>query len=129
VIVLKTIARKDSAMEIKEWARFQEFVLKSQLNAIKAFLREEGSQEVRAPRERSRSQISMAYDILSAANEPLHISEIIKRAKERFGVDIDPESITSSMIKKVHRGKMFKRVGRNTFAILEAPPDPGGHAD
>ena len=116
-------------MEIKEWAKFQEFVLKSQLNAIRAFLREEGGHEVLAPRERSRSQISMAYDILSAANEPLHISEIIKRAKERFGVDIDPESITSSMIKKVHRGKMFKRVGRNTFAILEAPPDPGGHAD
>ena len=116
-------------MEIKEWAKFQELVFKSQLNAIRAFLREVGDQEVRPPRVRSRSQVSIAYDILSIANEPLHISEIIKRAKERFGVDIDPESITSSMIKKVHRGKMFKRVGRNTFAILEAPPDPGGHAD
>ena len=124
--MVNAASRKDLAMEIKEWAKFQELLFKSQLNAIRAFLREVGDQEVRPPRVRSRSQVSIAYDILSIANEPLHISEIIKRAKERFGVDIDPESITSSMIKKVHRGKMFKRVGRTTFAILETPPEPGG---
>lgn len=113
-------------MEIKEWARFQELILKSQLNAVRAFLRESGEEVEKTPRERGPSQISIAYDILSEAKEPLHMSEILKRAKERFGMDIDRESITSSVIKKVQRGKMFKRTGRNTYAILDAPPDTGG---
>ena len=36
--------------------------------------------------------MSIAYDILREANEPLYMSEILKRAKERFGIDIDRES-------------------------------------
>jgi hypothetical protein len=124
--VINTFFREDIVMEIKEWARFQELILKSQLNAVRAFLREAGEEVEETPRERGPSQISIAYSILTEANEPLHMSEILKRAKERFGMDIDRESITSSIIKKVLRGKMFKRTGRNTYAILDDPPDPGG---
>ena len=113
-------------MEIREWARFQELILKYQLNAVRAFLREAGEEVEETPREKGPSQISIAYNILKEANEPLHMSEILKRAKERFGMDIDRESITSAIIKKVHRGKMFQRTGRNTYAILEDPPDTGG---
>jgi hypothetical protein len=113
-------------MDVKEWAKFQEFMLKYQLNAVRAFLREMGEAVEEAPREKGPSQISIAYDILKEANEPLHMSEILKRAKERFGMDIDRESITSSMIKKIQRGKMFQKTGRNTYAVLEAPPDLGG---
>lgn len=124
--MINTLFRKDLVMDIKEWAKFQEFTLKSQLNAVRAFLREMGEEVEEAPHDKGPSQISIAYDILKEANEPLHMSEILKRAKERFGMDIDRESITSSIIKKVHRGKMFQRTGRNTYAIMEAPPDPGG---
>jgi hypothetical protein len=124
--VINTLFRKDLIMEIREWARFQELILKYQLNAVRAFLREAGEEVEETPREKGPSQISIAYNILKEANEPLHMSEILKRAKERFGMDIDRESITSSIIKKVHRGKMFQRTGRNTYAILEAPPDTGG---
>ncbi len=113
-------------MDVKEWAKFQEVMLKYQLNAIRAFLREAGEDVEKEPREKGPSQVSIAYNILKEAKEPLHMSEILKRAKEQFGVDIDRESITSSIIKKIQRGKMFQRTGRNTYAVLEDSPDPGG---
>jgi len=117
---------KDLIMDVKEWAKFQEVMLKYQLNAIRAFLREAGEDVEQEPREKGPSQVSIAYNILKEAKEPLHMSEILKRAKEQFGVDIDRESITSSIIKKIQRGKMFQRTGRNTYTVLEDPPDPGG---
>jgi len=117
---------KDLSMDVKEWAKFQEVMLKYQLNAIRAFLREAGEDVEQEPREKGPSQVSIAYNILKEAKEPLHMSEILKRAKEQFGVDIDRESITSSIIKKIQRGKMFQRTGRNTYAVLEDSPDPGG---
>jgi hypothetical protein len=117
---------KDLIMDVKEWAKFQEVMLKYQLNAIRAFLREAGEDVEQEPREKGPSQVSIAYNILKEAKGPLHMSEILKRAKEQFGVDIDRESITSSMIKKIQRGKMFQRTGRNTYTVLEDSPDPGG---
>jgi len=117
---------KDLIMDVKEWAKFQEVMLKYQLNAIRAFLREAGEDVEQEPREKGPSQVSIAYNILKEAKEPLHMSEILKRAKEQFGVDIDRESITSSMTKKIQRGKMFQRTGRNTYTVLEDSPDPGG---
>jgi len=117
---------KDLIMDVKEWAKFQEVMLKYQLNAIRAFLREAGEDVEQEPREKGPSQVSIAYNILKEAKEPLHMSEILKRAKEQFGVDIDRESITSSIIKKIQRGKMFQRTGRNTYTVLEDSPDPGG---
>ncbi len=113
-------------MDVKEWAKFQEVMLKYQLNAVRAFLREAGEEVDPEPREKGPSQVSIAYNILKEAQEPLHMSEILKRAKEQFGMDIDRESITSSIIKKIQRGKMFRKTGRNTYAVLEDAPDPGG---
>jgi hypothetical protein len=124
--VVNTFSNEEIIVEIIEWAKYQEVILKYQLNAVRAFLREAGEEVEETPREKGPSQISIAYNILKEANEPLHMSEILKRAKERFGMDIDRESITSAIIKKVHRGKMFQRTGRNTYAVLSAPPDPGG---
>ena len=116
---------KDFNMDVKEWARFQEVMLKYQLNAVRAFLREAGEEVEPGTREKGPSQVSVAYNILKEAKEPLHMSEILKRAKEQFGMDIDRESITSSIIKKIQRGRMFQRTGRNTYTVLEDSPDPG----
>ncbi len=113
-------------MDVKEWAKFQEVMLKYQLNAVRAFLREAGEEVEPEPREKGPSQVTVAYNILKEAKEPLHMSEILKRAKEQFGMDIDRESITSSMSKKIQRGKMFQKTGRNTYTVLEDTPDPGG---
>ena len=106
-------------MDVKEWVKVQETLLKSQLRAVREILRE-GESPPRKPRSKGRSQMSIIYDILLAARRPLHITDIIARAKQNFGVDLDRESIVSALTKKVKSGRMFKRVKPNTFEILDS---------
>jgi transposase len=94
-----------------------EVSLESQLRAIRK-LRREGLYPKKRP-SRGRSQQSMAYDILRESGAPLHVEEIISRIAQRFGVQIDRESLVSSLSKKVVRGDRFFRAGRNTFGLLE----------
>jgi len=106
-------------MDLKEWAKLQETLLKSQLKAIREFLRQ-GEEPKFKKYKKSRSQMSIIYDILQSSPTPLHITEIITKAKENFNVDLNRESIVSAMTKKVKGGQMFKRVAPNTFALLDS---------
>jgi hypothetical protein len=69
--------------------------------------------------------MSIVYDILLHAHKPLHINEIISRAKNEFKVDIDRESLVSALTKKVKSGRMFQRVAPNTFTILDSETESG----
>lgn len=106
-------------MELKEWAKMQDSLLKSQLKIIRQFLKE-GEEPRFRPRGKRRSQMSIIYDILLVAQKPLHVTEIIIRAKNDFNVDLNRDSIVSAITKKVKSGRMFKRVAANTFTILDA---------
>ena len=105
-------------MDLKEWAKFQESLLKSQLKIIREFLKDDADPEP-PPRRKQMSQIGIAYDILTDAKEPLHLTEIIRRAKNDFNVVMEPGSIVSALTKKVNSGRMFRRVGPSTFEILD----------
>jgi len=107
-------------MDVKEWANLQESILKSQLKVIREFLRE-GQEPKFKPLKKGRSQMSIIYDILLTSQKPLHVTEIIARAKQDFNIDLDREGIVSAIIKKVKSGRMFKRVAPNTFTILDSP--------
>jgi predicted transcriptional regulator len=111
---------KGEVMDVKEWAKLQESLLKSQLKIIREFLRQ-GEEPTFKPRKKGRSQMSIIYDILLTSQKPLHVTEIITRAKEDFNMDLDRESIVSAIIKKVKSGRMFKRVAPNTFTLLDSP--------
>jgi hypothetical protein len=54
-----------------------------------------------------------------SAQGPLHISEILARAQERFQRHLSRESLVSALTKKVLDQRTFCRVGRNTFDLLE----------
>ncbi len=105
-------------MDIKEWAKFQESILKSQLKVIREFLKD-GAEPEPPPRMKRGSKIGTVYEILTRAKEPLHLTEIIRRAKTDFNVDLEPGSIVSALTKKVNSGRMFRRVGPSTFEILD----------
>jgi len=105
-------------MELKQWAKLQENLLRSQLKIIRQFLKE-GEEPRLASSRKGMSQINVIYDILLSAKRPLHVTEIISRAKNDFNVDLNRESIVSSITKKVKSGRMFKRVEPNTFALLD----------
>jgi len=107
-------------MDLKEWAKFQESLLKSQLKIVREFLKDD-SEPKPTTRPRKTSQIGLVYDILTNAQQPLHLTEIIRRAKKDFNVELEPGSIVSALTKKVNSGRMFRRVGPSTFEILEVP--------
>jgi hypothetical protein len=108
-------------MEIKDWAKLQEELLKAQIGVIHNYLRsaEPGGQEIKVAQTKSRSHISIIADLLSAAGSPLHVSEIIQRANELYGVILDRESVVSALTKKVKKGDTFIRTGPNTFGLKE----------
>ena len=90
--------------------------LDAQLRAIRRL--RQGKAEISQPRPRQgRSQVDMAYDILKKARAPLHISDILARIHSQFGVQVDRESLVSSLSKKVARQDRFLRPEKNTFAL------------
>jgi hypothetical protein len=87
--------------------------LEAQVRALKKL---RGSPEPER-REKSMSQIGIASHILTRAGKPLHVSEIIAEAEKEFGMKLERESLVSALSKKVMRGDLFIRTGKNTFAL------------
>ena len=104
-------------MELSEWAKLQEELLKAQLGVIRRYLRSEGpgGRERKTPQRRS--QMNIITDILSSAGMPLHVSEIMRQAKEQYGMTLDRESVVSALTKKVKKGVAFVRTGPNIFGL------------
>lgn len=109
-------------MDINEWAKLQESLLKSQIKIIREFLKK-GEEPKFKPRKKGKSQMNIIYDILLSAQKPLHVTDIIAHAKQNFRVNLDRESVVSAITKKIKSGRMFKRVAPNTFTILNEPAE------
>lgn len=65
------------------------------------------------------SQVDFVENILGLVGKNLHISEIIKQVEKVHNVNLDRESIVSSLTKKVARGDRFVKTGKNTFGLLK----------
>jgi DNA-directed RNA polymerase delta subunit len=98
--------------QFEQYLEFQKEVAQSTLNVIEQF--QKGC-EIK-PRKRT-SKIDIAYNVLDDAGKPLHVSEILQLAKEVYDVQLDRDSIVSSMLKKVNAGQTFIRTAPNTFAL------------
>ena len=106
-------------MELTEWAKLQEGLLKAQLSVIRGYVRggDVGGKERRASPSQRKSKMSIITDILSAAGTPLHVSEIIRLAEQQYGIKLDRESMVSALTKKVKKGVGFVRTGPNIFGL------------
>ena len=93
-----------------------ETMLEGQLRAVRGL--RAGPKPRRRRADGSKSNIQVVIDILSAAGEPLHVNEIIVRARRDHGVELKRESIVSALTKKVIDGDTFCRTGRNVFALI-----------
>jgi hypothetical protein len=105
-----------------EWLNITETLLKAQLAAIEE-LRSKREKAAVAARGRLRgpqhtSQTDVAYDILTKAAGPLHIVEIIDRAKAQYGLQLSRDSLVSAILKKAARGQQFVKTGKNTYGLL-----------
>jgi len=95
-----------------------EIVTKAQLRALRALRRRKPRPDAPAPR-RSKSNMDITEDILRMEGGPLHVSEIIRRAKDRFGRTLRRESLVSALSKRVLDQNTFRRVDRNTFDLID----------
>lgn len=115
--------RKRVADEILDVA---EALLKAQLAAIENLRQDRDSPASKPGKEANlerKSQINIVYEVLKEAGRPLHVNDIIELVRERQGISLDRDSLVSAITKKVKRGEVFVRTGRNTFGLRgEAEP-------
>jgi len=96
----------------------EEIKLKAQLRVVREALR--GKSEPLPGDDTKRiSQIEYVYQLLKNETTPLHVKDIISKCKDKFGIDLDRESIVSALLKKVYRMDRFIKTGPNTFGLSE----------
>lgn len=96
----------------------EEIKLKAQLRAIREVIK--GPKEsLPKDGEKRKSKIEYVYLAIKSARQPLHVSKIITICKERYGIELDRESIVSALLKKVYRLDRFIKTGPNTFGLSE----------
>lgn len=91
--------------------------LEGQLRAVRRMLQAKGGGTEKTPRRSRTSNVDIVEDILKQAGAPLHISEILARARKNLGLTLDRESIVSALSKKVSKGDRFERPDKNVFAL------------
>ena len=92
----------------------------AQLRALRALRRSE-QRRSSPPEPKGKSNMQIVYDVLLAAKGPLHINEIIQRAKKDFRRQLHRESLVSALTKKVLDRNTFARTAPNTFELLKRP--------
>ncbi len=92
----------------------------SQLRAVRALRRAQDRKPSTAEPER-KSNIEIVIDILVAAKGPLHVTDILQRAKKDHRRQLSRESLVSALTKKVLDQNTFTRTAPNTFDLLKRP--------
>jgi len=96
----------------------EEIKLKAQLRAVREALKGEKKPIPEGAKNRM-SQVEYVFQVLKNEKIPLHVTTIIERCKDKFGVELSRESIVSALLKKVNRMDRFIKTDRNTFGLSE----------
>lgn len=100
--------------QFDKYLQFKKEVAQATLKIIDQF-QQPASQ---GPKKRT-SNIDAVHDILQEAGQPLHVSEIIRLAKQEYGVELQRDSIVSALLKKVNAQQGIVRTAPNTFALAK----------
>ena len=92
----------------------------SQLRAVRALRRAQDRKASTAEPER-KSNMEIVIDILTAAKDPLHVTNILQRAQKDYRRQLRRESLVSALTKKVLDQNTFTRTAPNTFALRQRP--------
>lgn len=105
---------KDDLLDVLEYSAL------AQLRALRALRRAEHRKTPPSDPKR-KSNMEIIYDILLAAKKPLHVNDIIQRAKDDYHRSLHRESLVSALTKKVLDQNTFTRTAPNTFDLLKRP--------
>lgn len=104
----------ESDMLKDEILKSLEVMLEGGLRAVRRELGDKRSRKPRQEADGRKSNIAIVADILKESESPLHIDEIIARAR-RNGIELKRESIVSAITKNILEHRRFIRTGRNVF--------------
>jgi len=65
------------------------------------------------------SQTQMIRAVLLEHDRPLHVDELRKEIKERFGTPLKGHDLTSVIYRAIRGGAFFRKEGVNTFGLIE----------
>jgi hypothetical protein len=65
------------------------------------------------------SQPQMIRAVLLEDARALHVDELRKKIKERFGTSLKNGDITSLIYRAIRQGTLFRKEGVNTFGLIE----------
>ena len=92
----------------------------AQLRALRALRRSQDRKRPPSAPDR-KSNMDIVHDILTAAKGPLHVTEIILRAKKDHRRQLRRESLVSALTKKVLDQNTYSRTAPNPFDLLSRP--------
>ena len=96
------------------YLQYHKEITENKLKIINRFAKQAKSK----PTKRT-SKIGMVENVLKLAGRPLHISKIIEIAARDFGIQLERDSISSILTKKIKAGQTFIRTAPNTFTLKE----------
>jgi hypothetical protein len=115
------IIMPNSEISRDELLEILEATTHAQLKTLRS-LRKKSAPPADPDKKKGKSNMEIVQDILLAANGPLHINEIILKARLAFGVQLRRESLVSALTKKVLDQHTFRRTAPNTFDLLPRSP-------
>ncbi len=98
--------------QFEQFLLYEKEVVQSKLKVIERF-----QQQGKSKSSKRMSNIQIAEDILNSAGHPLHISDIIRLAEQRYQIKLHRDSIVSAILKKINADQTFIRTAPNTFAL------------
>jgi hypothetical protein len=100
--------------QLDKYLQFKKEVAQATIKIIEQF-QKPGTEGIR----KRTSNVDIVQYVLQSTGRPLHVSEIIRLAKQDHGVELNRDSIVSALLKKVNTGQGFIRTGPNTFALAK----------
>jgi hypothetical protein len=97
-----------------------ESTAQAQLKTLRS-LRKKSAAPLEQDKKKGKSNMDIVHDILQAANGPLHIKDILLRARLAHGLKLSRESLVSALTKKVLDQRTFRRTAPNTFDLIQRP--------
>ena len=98
--------------QFKLYLQYQKEVVQAKLKVIERFQQQDSQ-----PTQKRTSNLDIVQNILIGAGHPLHVSDIIQMAQEKYQVDLNRDSLVSAILKKINAGQTFSRTAPNTFAL------------
>lgn len=105
-----------------------ELITNHQLRAIRQLQGKPEAEPVWLSRRgrRRKSLVDLTVEILTEAQKPLHVNDIVRLLQERFGRVADRDTLSSALAKKARLGILLRQTAPATFALID--PKEGNRA-